>query len=206
MTAQLPAPINMIPELYLHKDPGEEEADNSDTVFSSLETPGNFDFNFNNLFNVESTQENSNVKMRSLPEFQNHQILLYPDDEVKQFWDLVVLMYALRRLMSYTVTVTPYRVAFVEDDDLIWTVLDLVVDGLFGIDVVVNFFTPYFDVSESLIVDKKKIALHYMFSWFLIDVVSCMPFQVVFDEQSDYGSLMRMGRLPRLYRIIKFSK
>ena len=80
----------MIPDVYLSKSQDEDPA--SDTVFSSLETPFNLDYNFDSLFDVRVTQEESRVKLRSLPEYQSAQWLLFPDDLGKQAWDTVVLM------------------------------------------------------------------------------------------------------------------
>jgi len=108
--------------------------------------------------------------------------------------------------MSYAVTVTPYRVAFVETDDTVWVALDYLVDALFFCDVVLNFFTAYKDNNEHLVVSHKKIAMNYLTSWFFVDLLSCIPFQVILDEGLNYNSLLRMGRLPRLYRIVKLSK
>ena len=108
--------------------------------------------------------------------------------------------------MSYAVTVTPYRVAFVEIDDPVWQAVDYLIDFLFFIDVLCNFFTAYRDNNENLVINHKKIAVNYLTSWFLIDLFSCMPFQVILDVGLNYNSLVRMGRLPRLYRIVKLSK
>jgi len=47
---------------------------------------------------------------------------------------------------------------------------------IFAVDIVVNFFSSYFDKEDNLIYDKKTIALNYMKGWFLIDVVSILPF------------------------------
>jgi hypothetical protein len=108
--------------------------------------------------------------------------------------------------MSYAVTVTPYRVAFVEVDDPAWETIDYLIDSLFFIDVLLNFFTVYKDNNENLVINHKKIALNYLTSWFFVDIFSCIPFQLILDEGLNYNALMRMGRLPRLYRIVKLSK
>ena len=44
-----------------------------------------------------------------------------------------------------------------------------------------------------------------MRSWFLIDLISVMPFSYVL-QTSDFASLARIARLPKLYRLIKMFK
>lgn len=108
--------------------------------------------------------------------------------------------------MGYAVTVTPYRVAFIEVDESAWQAADLTVDAFFFIDILFNFFTAYKDSNDTLVTKHKTIALNYLTSWFAVDLFSCFPFQLILDESLNYNSLMRMGRLPRLYRIVKLSK
>lgn len=195
----------MIPDLYLHKSPWDDD-EVSDTVFSALDTPRNLDTPFDDYINVANKQEDYSTRSRELPEHRGVRWVVFPDDPGREMWEAVVLLYGLLRLMSYAVTVTPYRVAFVETDDTLWEVLDYLVDSLFFVDVVLNFFTAYKDRNEQLVVNHKRIAMNYLSSWFLVDIFSCFPFQVILDEGFNYNSLLRMGRLPRLYRIVKLSK
>ena len=78
-------------------------------------------------------------------------------------------------LLTYTATVTPYQVAFIEQDKS-WMIVDLVIDSLFGIDVIINCFTAYFDSEDNLVTDQKKILIHYATGWMLLDIIACIPF------------------------------
>ena len=40
---------------------------------------------------------------------------------------------------------TPYKLAYIDDDDGPSELVDRFIDGLFGIDLIVSFFTAYFD-------------------------------------------------------------
>lgn len=40
---------------------------------------------------------------------------------------------------------TPYRISFYDLDDTTWVVIDSLVDGIFCIDMVLNFFMAYYD-------------------------------------------------------------
>lgn len=54
-------------------------------------------------------------------------------------------------MMAYTCLISPYRIAFVEDDDSIWQIFDWIITGGFGLDVLINFFSAYADENENLI-------------------------------------------------------
>lgn len=57
----------------------------------------------------------------------------------------------------------PARVAFVENN-LGWTIVDGIMDILFLCDIVVNFFSVYFDRHDNLVTDRKvKFSFSYQF-------------------------------------------
>ena len=103
-------------------------------------------------------------------------------------------------------TIVPYRIAFYDTDSLTWIIIDSFADLFFGLDIILNFYYAYFNFDEELIIDKRKIAKRYLTTWFFIDVVAIMPFNLIFQTQRDYSSMARLARLPRLYRLVKMLK
>lgn len=63
--------------------------------------------------------------------------------------------------MLYTLTVTPYRLAFIDEDTPTWYFIGLVIDSFFMFDVLVNSISGYYDSHDNLIVSRKKIFLNY---------------------------------------------
>ena len=60
-----------------------------------------------------------------------------------------------------------------------YVVLDYIIDALFIFDILINFNAPYEDVANRyLVTDRKKIACHYLSSWFFIDFISSFPFYI----------------------------
>jgi hypothetical protein len=110
------------------------------------------------------------------------------------------------RLLIYTASVTPFRIAFFQIDTIQWVIIDLFVDGIFALDLIFNFLFAFFDDDYNLITDKATIAKKYLFSWFAIDLISIVPINLILQNNKDYGSLARIARLPRLYRLIKMTK
>ena len=61
-----------------------------------------------------------------------------------------------------------------------WEIIEDIINAVFIIDVFVCFFSAYYDEDNVLIKDRKTIALVYLKSWFLIDLVACIPFDRFF--------------------------
>ena len=139
-----------------------------------------------------------------MTEYANAKWILLPDDPFKVFWDMLVLGYFLNRLMFYTLAITPYRVAFIDNDTLAWYTIDLVVDFLFLADVIVNCVSAYYKENDILITSNKAILKNYASSWMAIDIFTSLPYTLILS--SSYSSLSRLGRFPKIYRLIKIAK
>ena len=55
--------------------------------------------------------------------------------------------------------VLPYRVSFVDDtsDWGVYDIIEMAMNGIFFFDIILNFFTAYYDVNENLVLDKKVL-------------------------------------------------
>ena len=141
--------------------------------------------------------------LRQHPDFVNVRWLLFPDDAAKACWDLIMLF-----LLVISAVLEPYKLAVLEDEELQatgWLVLDWLILGLFAIDLLVNFFTAYFD-EQKVVVSRLQIAKHYLKTWFLVDFLSCFPFDILVELTGAPSKLAKLARLPRLYRLVKSSK
>jgi hypothetical protein len=78
--------------------------------------------------------------------------------------------------------------------------------SVFLIDLVLNFFSAYYDDEDDLIIDRTIIALRYLKSWFFIDFIAIIPFGAIASSTGDMSSLSRLAKLPRLYRLLKMTK
>jgi potassium channel len=110
------------------------------------------------------------------------------------------------RLLLFTAVVTPYRVSFSDEDPIEWIIVDSIVDSVFAIDIILNFFSAYYDSEDNLVTNRKQIALKYLRSWLLVDFLAIIPISLILNSNKDYNSLARVARLPRLYRLLKTAK
>ena len=53
-----------------------------------------------------------------------------------------------------------------------WKIYDYITDVLFGLDLILNFITAYYDEENNVVKDMKKIARNYLTGWFTIDVIA----------------------------------
>ena len=66
-------------------------------------------------------------------------------------------------------------------------VVDSIVDIVFFIDIVLNFHTTYVGPSGEVVSDPKVIRKEYCKSWFIVDLLSCLPYDVfnAFENDQD---------------------
>ncbi|GAB6032218.1 hypothetical protein CHUAL_010860 [Chamberlinius hualienensis] len=135
----------------------------------------------------------------------------------KAIWDWIILC-----LTFYTAIMVPYNVAFKNktSEDVSLLVVDSIVDVIFFIDIVLNFHTTFVGPGGEVVSDPKVIRMNYLKSWFVIDLLSCLPYDVfnAFDHDDDVstcgasdsedgiGSLfsaLKVVRLLRLGRVVR---
>ena len=132
--------------------------------------------------------------------------LIYPKSHFHQYWSIVIAL-----LMLYVAIFSPYRLAFTDDvyfDG--WTVFDFVLNGVFCVDIVINFCTCY-ELPDGTIEDRRrKIAAHYLKKWFIVDLISSVPFNMIdfiqqqeTNDSNSFNNAMRLARLPRLYKLFR---
>ena len=154
----------------------------------------------------QPTHESIDEVAASMPPFRIH-----PNSKYKSAWDLIIMA-----VISYSVVVVPYRLAFsvVADKRSLSFIFDCSFDILFAIDIGVNFRTCY-ECEETLLMvtDFPSIARRYLRTWFTIDFLSTVPFDLLGeavlsgsgDSSGDEASSLRVTKLLRSLRMFKVS-
>jgi CRP-like cAMP-binding protein len=141
---------------------------------------------------------------------------LHPDSKFRLFWDM-----GQAGTLLYLAVTVPLRMCFdiqVDiDNPVFW--LESCIDLMFIVDIVLNFTTAIHTDDSELITEPKKIALHYMARWFIIDLVSSIPFTyiVLIANNGEFNAsnnvkgfkiirLMRLTKLLRLRRLLPLLK
>ena len=98
--------------------------------------------------------------------------LISPDSTFRKYWDIFMIF-----ILIYLATVAPWRVAFLrEEPSLFMFILEWVIDGLFMVDIVITFFSPFERYNGTLELRLKKIAYKYVSTGFVVDFVASFPF------------------------------
>lgn len=109
--------------------------------------------------------------------------------------------------MLMAAILTPLQLAFVEEDNLQWILVTGLIDASFGVDIILTFFSGYFDESDMhMVADKKIIAKRYLKFWFWMDLISIVPFdQIISLTSSDgkAGQVAKITRVGKLYKMIR---
>ena len=107
-------------------------------------------------------------------------MVIDPTSKAYQRWDLMTFA-----TLCFTAVVTPAEVAFVNTPSVnVLFFVNRFVDAIFIVDLFLNFFVAYLDDERGNILIKNRmlISQKYLKSWFVVDLLSAIPFDVVSDQ------------------------
>nr|CAD7197034.1 unnamed protein product [Timema douglasi] len=108
----------------------------------------------------------------------------------KSCWDWLILIATF-----YVAIVVPYNASFINSDRPSM-VSDVVVEALFIIDIVLNFRTTYVSRKGEVVSNSRSIALNYLKSWCLVDLLAALPFDLLYASDV-YSGEERVWRCSR---------
>ena len=135
---------------------------------------------------------------------------MYPEDMFKKvFWELFISLCLL-----ITCILTPFNLAFDEYvhgfPGYVW--FSYSIDIIFALEIILNFNTAVV-TSTHLSDNRCVIANEYLKSWFIIDFLSVLPFELFMlaadETESESGvanKFVRMAKISKLYKLVKITK
>ena len=120
-------------------------------------------------------------------------------------------------LLLFVAFVTPFEVAFLSTKPDLLFVINRFVDIGFIVDMIFQFFLPYYDSDDLVYVwNRDLIALNYAKLWFPLDLVSVLPYDFfggdpfasieVIEGDASSTEQLKVLRLVRLLRLIKLAR
>jgi hypothetical protein len=153
----------------------------------------------------------------SIKQQNTSRLVIMPNGRFMFVWNLLVIL-----LLLYSCLYVPVEVAFLEfkqgsAGSYVDKTFNITIDVLFFVDIIVNFLQAYEIHDSSFEIRLGKIAKNYLFGWFFIDLVACIPVDLVeivllaFNddanlEASRYAKLARIPRIYRIFRIVRIFK
>ncbi|NCN10685.1 MAG: cyclic nucleotide-binding domain-containing protein [Leptospira sp.] len=126
--------------------------------------------------------------------------MIHPKSKLRALWDGIILLlvvyiaieYPLRYILNYTPT-------------KILKIMNILTTVFFCLDILIQFRTSYIDRGV-IISNPKLVARKYLKTWFFIDFISGVPFELLLNYTGMYGQLLKILRLIRLGRLLKLFK
>lgn len=134
-----------------------------------------------------------------------------PDGVFKLTWDACSMV-----LILILIIVIPLELGLLWDEDseffgrlqfFKWA--NLVADCFFSVDIVLNFFTAFYDGTGSyrhLVKDRMKIIKTYLRGWFWIDLIATLPFAYVGDVFGNTDGSQKGLESMTILRTLKIAK
>lgn len=69
-------------------------------------------------------------------------------------------------------------------------VIDSIVDVIFFVDILLNFHMTFVGTAGEVVSDPHVIRMNYLKGWFVIDLLSCLPYDVLnaFHDNSEVSA------------------
>ncbi|XP_044271145.1 potassium voltage-gated channel subfamily H member 8 isoform X2 [Tribolium madens] len=121
----------------------------------------------------------------------------------KNGWDWLILMATF-----YVAVVVPYNASFLNSERPS-VIMDVIVEALFFIDILLNFRTTYVNRKGEVVSNWKAISLNYLRTWFIVDMLAALPFDLLYALYGEEKSspfrphLIKLTRLLRLARLLQ---
>ncbi|XP_003746241.2 potassium/sodium hyperpolarization-activated cyclic nucleotide-gated channel 2 [Galendromus occidentalis] len=105
-----------------------------------------------------------------------HPWVIHPSNPRRQKWDLFIIL-----LVVIVLVEAPLNAAFFPDvlDPIELLILNVILDIIFAVDILLNFWTGYIEEHTAVATLKMKpqeIRRNYIRGWFAVDLLSTVPF------------------------------
>ncbi len=77
---------------------------------------------------------------------------------------------------------------------------------LFFFDIPINLLSAYQDKDLNVIDDPKRIAKGYLTSWFIIDLISVVPFDMFLSSYPRNQGTIGLSKISKMYRLIRLTR
>ncbi|EZA51460.1 Potassium/sodium hyperpolarization-activated cyclic nucleotide-gated channel [Ooceraea biroi] len=122
--------------------------------------------------------------------------MIHPFSTFRIYWEFAMLLFTIVALL-----VTPVFLAFYFDKFEKWYLYNLAIDAVFICDIVIWFFTGYYDSRTQLIVMDPTFAMSkYLRGFFIVDILPVLPLElfIVLFESLWYLASLNLLKILRM--------
>eukprot|EP00931_Biecheleriopsis_adriatica_P078205 TRINITY_DN51668_c0_g1_i1.p1 TRINITY_DN51668_c0_g1~~TRINITY_DN51668_c0_g1_i1.p1 ORF type:complete len:788 (+),score=133.85 TRINITY_DN51668_c0_g1_i1:290-2365(+) len=166
---------------------------------ASNQAPDEFKVFAKKLIDVQSEKGSilSESKKPTCPSF-----IIRHDSKTRMLWDMVMMVLLFWVCITMPLTMGFGAVSRLSD-------IDRVSDALFLTDVLLNFRTTYINKDDQLVKSGRKMALHYLKTWFVLDFVSSVPWDTVTAgvlPNLQSAKLLKVGKIAKVFKLLRLGK
>eukprot|EP00930_Biecheleria_cincta_P035401 TRINITY_DN2434_c0_g2_i1.p1 TRINITY_DN2434_c0_g2~~TRINITY_DN2434_c0_g2_i1.p1 ORF type:complete len:769 (-),score=148.12 TRINITY_DN2434_c0_g2_i1:94-2400(-) len=124
------------------------------------------------------------------------------DSNFRMAWDFLMMI-----LLVWVCLTMPFSMGFGQEDVL--ADVDQACDVFFLMDVAFNFRTTFIDQNDIIVTNGKKMAMHYLKTWFTIDIVSSIPWDWVTAgllPSLQPARLLKIGKVAKVFKLLRIGK
>ena len=158
--------------------------------------PINYEILNRGLFKKEKISETDSEDDGSDNEDLHGKYILKPNNFFKIIWDHTISL-----IIFYFSLYTPYNIAFQDYTKI--NLLEIIADIFLIIDIILNFFTAYYNSLGILIMKKRYITKHYLQGFFLIDFISVLPIINLFFYNESFNNYIMIFKIIRIIQMKK---
>lgn len=171
--------------------------------------------NDKNKLEVAKKKEEMEESLDPMPEWLPW-FTFHPNHPYKMAFDNLIGV-----CIIYSCIAVPLKIGFDLTTTTASITINSIVDFFFALDIIAGFRTVYIDDEGAIVHDMKKVAWRYATGWFLLDLVSTVPFDYIAllaatikGGEADTSTstllratkLLKILRLLRLLRLLKYAK
>ncbi|XP_031847872.1 potassium/sodium hyperpolarization-activated cyclic nucleotide-gated channel 2 [Nomia melanderi] len=134
---------------------------------------------------------------------KSHPYMIHPFSSFSICWELFMTVFTTVALL-----VTPVSIAFYFDEHEYWHTVNDTMNIVFFCDIVLWFFTGYYDYRTKMIVlDPRIVAIKYLRKYFLADLMTILPIsfvEIVLPNGTWFCTTLNMMKLLRIRNIILY--
>ena len=172
-----------------------------------------------NLIRVSRLSENRRVFVEEDPRDLYKRYIFLHNGRYKKLWDVLVGVFIV-----YSVIAIPVQIGFSistapfhDPEAPPLAIFEFMIDCVFMLDILFSFRTSYFDeLNDCVETVPHEIRNHYIRTWFFIDLVSTLPFDIIVPlfmggDSSSLSSIriikfVRLSRILKMFRLTKLTK
>ena len=131
--------------------------------------------------------------------------IFLPNSKFRAYWDICLMLFSVWFAVSILL-----RIALVLPDSVDgtvgWLAIDFFMDLCFVVDMYLNFTCFPFILNGTVVSEQEAIRSHYLKGWFGVDMLACLPLELLVPILGLDKSMLFQLRLVHMFRLVRLGQ